>query len=615
MKKRSKILLTASVLSMLCASAMADTNTTNNATDIHFVGENNNVSDSQYVNVIGHMNTVKDGFDVNVVGFRNSAIGRHNIVLGTYSGALGNDSIAIGDNAGARASKPGDAWDAATGRGAVSIGKFATSEGEYTTSLGYMAESDGEYNVAVGAHSMAYKDDFHKVDSKYAGVSNAKGVFSIANGSGYSPMRYLANSPVGANQYEDTHDTNPIVNIGEFTRQLQGVAAGELSATSTDAVNGSQLYTEIKETREMLKVPMDWLENHEARIETNKQNIKDLAIGVSMLGDAVKENTDNIAMNTKLANDAMEEAKKHTVVSSGDNNIDVTNITLPNYDGTITKANEYAVSLNKNINIQSAEFNSEDENDDHRIDITSTHVQASGSDPFGNKRTASMNKDGFNAVDGNQYSGLQSSYLHFGDTAKQESAHYSIKGIRLADNNSDPIEITKENVSFGDRQIHDVKAGTAATDAVNVSQLKEVEKKIANFDSSSIVNQAKSYTDAQTAKVGAAAAALSALHPLDFDRDDKWSFGVGFGNYKNANATSLGAFYRPNENTMINVATTLGDDRNMVNVGANFKFGPAPKKLSAAKQVELETKVQDLTTKYEALEAKYNALVAKLESK
>lgn len=280
-----KLLLAVGVLSMLSTGVMA-TNIDTNSSGIHFVGEDNNVTDSTYVNVIGHMNTIKNGFDNNVIGFRNNVDGRHNIVLGTQSTAQGYDSITIGDNAGAIASKPEDAWDKATGRGAVAIGKFERADGEYTTALGYMSESDGEYNVAIGSHSIA-KGDPHKVNSKYAGVNNAKGVFSIANMSGENPGYYLANSPVGSPSfyYEDSSDgRDGFFNIGQFTRQLQGVAAGEVSATSTDAVNGSQLYTEIKETREMLKIPMDWLENHEGRIQDLENKTFD--IGKNVLNQA-----------------------------------------------------------------------------------------------------------------------------------------------------------------------------------------------------------------------------------------------------------------------------------------------------------------------------------------
>ena len=346
-------------------------------------------------------------------------------------------------------------------------------------------------------------------------------------------------------------------------RTITGLAAGRINKESTDAINGSQLHAVVSE------------------VESNR---------------------------TK-ANEAIEEAKKHTVVSSGDNNIDVVNIMIPNYDGTFTNTNEYAVSLSSNINIHSAKITSEDENDDHHIDITSTHVQAMGTDTFGNTRTASMNKDGFGAVDGNRYSGLQSSYLHFGDTVKQESAHYSLKGIRLADNNSDLIEITKENISFGDRQLHNVKAGTELTDAVNVSQLKEVENKITNIGNIAM-DGAKTYTDSEVAKVGAASAALSALHPLEFNRDDKWQLAVGFGNYKNKTATAIGAFYQPNENILLSLGTTLGTNNNMVNGGATFRFGK-----HSDKQIATDTKVQNLEQRLAEIEAKYNELLAKVESK
>jgi len=122
------------------------------------------------------------------------------------------------------------------------------------------------------------------VDSKYAGVDNAKGVFSIANANGPIPLYYLANSPVGANQYEDSSEESNISGIGHFTRQLQGVAAGAISATSTDAVNGSQLYTEIKEVQEQFKIPMDWLENHENRIQDLEHKTFD--IGKNVLNQA-----------------------------------------------------------------------------------------------------------------------------------------------------------------------------------------------------------------------------------------------------------------------------------------------------------------------------------------
>lgn len=186
-------------------------------------------------------------------------------------------------------------------------------------------------------------------------------------------------------------------------------------------------------------------------------------------------------------------------------------------------------------------------------------------------------------------------------------------GYGASGNTNSTWKSTASAVSVGDtannitRQITSVAAGTQDTDAVNVAQLRNV--------SEGSISQAKSYTDSQVSKVGAASAALAGLHPLDFDCNDKWSFSVGVGNYKNSSATAIGAFYRPNENTMFNIATTLGGSNNMISAGANFKFGQGTKKLSASKQVELEKQVQDLTQKYNDLNEKYNALMAKLESK
>ncbi len=186
-------------------------------------------------------------------------------------------------------------------------------------------------------------------------------------------------------------------------------------------------------------------------------------------------------------------------------------------------------------------------------------------------------------------------------------------GYNASGNTTSTWKSTASAVSVGDtannitRQITSVAAGTQDTDAVNVAQLRNV--------SEGSINQAKSYTDSQVSKVGAASAALAGLHPLDFDRNDKWSFSVGVGNYKNSSATAIGAFYRPNENTMFNIATTLGGSNSIISAGANFKFGQGTKKLSASKQVDLEKQVQDLTQKYNDLNEKYNALMTKLESK
>lgn len=113
-------------------------------------------------------------------------------------------------------------------------------------------------------------------------------------------------------------------------------------------------------------------------------------------------------------------------------------------------------------------------------------------------------------------------------------------GIKIASSGDDThaVEISNSNVSMGGQQIHDVAPGAADGDAVNVSQLKK---------SVGALGGAINQVDRRVDRVGAGAAALAALHPQDFDPDDKWDFAVGYGNYRGANAAAVGAFYKPNE--------------------------------------------------------------------
>ena len=94
-----------------------------------------------------------------------------------------------------------------------------------------------------------------------------------------------------------------------------------------------------------------------------------------------------------------------------------------------------------------------------------------------------------------------------------------------------------------------------------------------NTESIYHMNNRVSNLDNRINKVGAGAAALAALHPLDFNPDDKWDFAVGYGNYRNANSVALGAFYRPNEDTMFSLGTNFGNGENMFNAGVSFKIG------------------------------------------
>ena len=191
--------------------------------------------------------------------------------------------------------------------------------------------------------------------------------------------------------------------------------------------------------------------------------------------------------------------------------------------------------------------------------------------------------------------------------------------------------------SGAERTITNIAAGrvsATSTDAVNGSQLHAIKDVVDNHENrittiegdintlnnritnvgNSVLNESKSYTDSRIAKVGAASAALSALHPLEFNKDYKWQFAVGFGNYKNKTATAIGAFYQPNENVLLSLGTTLGTKDNMINGGATFRFGKNFK-MNTDKQIATDTKVQNLEQRLTEIEAKYNELLAKVGSK
>ena len=156
----------------------------------------------------------------------------------------------------------------------------------------------------------------------------------------------------------------------------------------------------------------------------------------------------------------------------------------------------------------------------------------------------------------------------------------SSNGVSIAGGPS----MTKDGIDAAGKKITNVAAGTETTDAVNYGQLKDVESKVdSNTQNINYLNGRVGELGDRINKVGAGAAALAALHPLDFDPEDKWDFAAGVGNYRNATAAAVGLFYRPNERTMFNLGWTMGDNRNMVNGGFSLKFGKSNKYIKYSK--------------------------------
>lgn len=190
------------------------------------------------------------------------------------------------------------------------------------------------------------------------------------------------------------------------------------------------------------------------------------------------------------------------------------------------------------------------------------------------------------------------------------TASVSLNGRTYNFAGANPVGTVSVGDSDKERTVTNVAAGrisSTSTDAINGSQLHSVIQEM-NSVSYDTLTKANGYTDNQVNKVGAASAALAALHPLEFNKDYKWQFATGFGNYGNKTAVALGAFYQPNENILLSLGTTLGGHNNMVNGGATFRFGHNSE-MNTDKQVATDAKVQELENRLKAMEEKYNELL------
>ena len=208
------------------------------------------------------------------------------------------------------------------------------------------------------------------------------------------------------------------------------------------------------------------------------------------------------------------------------------------------------------------------------------------------------------------------------------SAAQGFGSYRLPSNSAQVVTFAGANptgsVSVGaagqERQIHNVAAGrlsATSTDAVNGSQLysvaNELQRQIDNTVPGQINNNITNLTnrvgdvEQRVNKVGAGSAALAALHPLDFNPDDKWTVAAGYGHYHNANSAALGAFYRPNEDTMFSIGSTVGNGNPQLNAGVSIRLGKrAPESRS---RVAMGREIAELNARLQDIENKYNNLL------
>ena len=187
-----------------------------------------------------------------------------------------------------------------------------------------------------------------------------------------------------------------------------------------------------------------------------------------------------------------------------------------------------------------------------------------------------------------------------------------LKGLNSVTTNTltvGDVKIDNSGINAGNKKISNVAAGDISansTDAVNGGQLWKTNQTINNIGGA--VNELGDRMD----RVGAGAAALAALHPLDFDPDDKWDVAAGYGNYKDAHAIAVGAFYRPNEDTMFSVGGSFGGGENMVNAGVSVKLGQGNH--VSTSRVALAKEVEDLKAIVKAQSAEIKAMRGAMQS-
>ena len=397
---------------------------------------------------------------------------------------------------------------------------------------------------------------------------------------------------IGSSDAETTTTVNDAVAIGHNTEVSAegGVALGSKSKASVAAgAAGYDISTKAAstDTSSTWKATASAVSVGDVDNDVTRQ-ITSVAAGTNDT-DAV-----NVAqlkkVETKIST-VEADAKKHTTVVAGANTT-VTSGTNANGGA------EYKVAVNKDlVEMSSANFGKATDDVRARID-----------------------KDSARFFNGSENIGVTPKGIQIENTDTLEQAKFDKYGMYASEGDK-TVYYTTTGISAGDQIINNVKAGVADTDAVNVSQLKRVQDQIAASTqvttvtagdhikvtptvngnthdykvsladdiADQITNNTTNITkntndiknikgdlskiDKRVDKSVAGAAALAALHPLDFDPDAKWDFAAGYGHYRSGDAAAIGAFYRPNEDVQLSVGSTVGSDETVFNAGLSVKVG------------------------------------------
>lgn len=476
-------------------------------------------------------------------GMQSTALGSYSKAIGDYSAALGGYKIVVD---GIQSVAVGG-WGAnVSGDYATALGSSSIVDADYATALGYGSKASHDNSVALGSNSET---------AEAIGTSEFKLTQIINKDGKEEEVDLIIGGFAGSNPLA----TVSVGKEGQY-RTITNVAAGRVTKDSTDAINGSQLFAVADGLQNQINDINKKIDNSDDHYHTvNGNDKKEENTDVSNNTDVTEklddintpENNNSSGTNTDPVGDKPALGGDYV---GGDGNL------LIKHDTDSEGKEYYDISLNQDLNINSMNVNNVQVNEEIKVgdDIT-------------------INKDdGIKVGDVN----INKNEIKVGDK------------VTINDNsvNVGDVTINEDNINMGGNKIINVAEGTEGTDAVNVNQLNKLEQNVNNK-----INR----LDGKIDKVGAGAAALAALHPLDFDPDDKLNFSAGVGNYHGSTAAAIGAFYQPNDDTLFSIGGTIGNGDEMVNVGVSFRFGQhsnqsRSKKAMAKEIIELRTEIAEL---------------------
>lgn len=357
---------------------------------------------------------------------------------------------------------------------------------------------------------------------------------------------------IKAGEYSVGIDNKVAMDVVDKTGKTIGAVTITDVAKASDVGNIGQIHQDLQNKDGSKTTVVDAVNNLDNKV--GDLNYSAVTKGDIEDGDS---STTAIGKLDKKLSDVSAVAGQHSSVSTTDANIQI-------QEGTnAAGGKDYALSLNKNQNLTSVVTG------DTRMDTNGIKV--------GDKVT--LTKDGLSAG----------------------ATKITNEGLSIGEK----TYVTKDGLNAnGNKVTHvaDGKVEKGSKDAVNGGQLYNTNQMVINnANHISSLENALGKLDHRVNKVGAGAAALAALHPLDFDPDEKWDFAAGYGNYNGVNAAAIGAYYRPNEDTMFSVGGSFGNGENMVNAGVSVKLGQG-NHVSTSK-VAMAKEIKDLRKEVEALKS------------